>query len=129
MLDDICQFCDFNRSIVEQRFPLRHYIAASSQYRSESASLPRIGIPFHVRWASLSNFAIVPVMPLPISAALRANSDLVPLRAPFASPFGDPEASLLCLSESSDCRCAPIFEIAWRFSICVRIERNSLVRS
>lgn len=83
----------------------------------------------HIHCASLSSLAMVPVMPRPISAALRANSDLAPLLAPFASPLGDPDPSLRCFSDSNDCRCPPTFPIACRFSICARIERNSLVRS
>ena len=63
----------------------------------------------NIHCASLSSFAMVPVIPLPISAALRANSDL-PFRPDVTSPLGEPFASRLWVSESRACRCAPTFD-------------------
>jgi hypothetical protein len=59
---------------------------------------------YDIHCASLSSFSIVPVMPRPISAAFRANSDLAPLLGPLVSPFGDPLAARLWASVNSDCR-------------------------
>ena len=90
--------------------------------------LPRTSTP-HVRSANLPSFSIVPVMPLPISAALRANSDRAPFLAPLASPLGDPFAALLCESGSRNCLCWPIFVDDCRFCACARTALNSAVRS
>jgi hypothetical protein len=59
---------------------------------------------------SFSSLAIVPEMPLPISAAFLANSDLLGFVSPFAEPF-----AAFCESVRSDCLCAPILDDAWRF--------------
>lgn len=68
----------------------------------------------HLHSASLPNFSIVPVIPLPMSAALLANSDLAPLLGLVESPSRDPLAALLCDSVSSDCLCAPtLFELVY----------------
>lgn len=83
----------------------------------------------HVRSASLPSFSIVPVIPLPISAALLANSDRAPFLGPLTSPFGDPFAALLCDSVSRDCLCWPIFADDCRFCAWARTALNSAVRS
>jgi hypothetical protein len=83
----------------------------------------------NVRSASLPSFSIVPVIPLPISAALLANSDRAPFLGPLTSPFGDPFAALLCDSVSRDCLCWPIFADDCRFCACARTALNSAVRS
>ena len=57
----------------------------------------------NVHSANLPNFSIVDVIPLPISAALLANSDRAPLLEPWPSPMGDPFAACFCDSVSSDC--------------------------
>lgn len=56
---------------------------------------------------SFSSLAIVPEIPLPISAAFLANSDLLG----FVSPFVEPLAAF-CESVRSDCLCAPILDDA-----------------
>jgi len=74
--------------------------------------------------ARFSNFSMVDEIPLPISAAFRANSDLLGFEA-FASPF----AAFFCESVRRDCLCAPTLEVAclrWNW---VRTDRNSFVRS
>jgi hypothetical protein len=68
---------------------------------------------------------MVAAMPLPISAAFRANSDLLGL----ASPFVPVLAAAFCESVRRDCLCAPTFDEAWRFCTWVRTDLNSLVRS
>jgi hypothetical protein len=74
--------------------------------------------------ANFSNFPIVCEMPLPISAARLANSDLLGF-SPFALPF----AAAFCESVRSDCLCAPTLDEACRFWTCVRTDRNSFVLS
>jgi len=81
----------------------------------------RIRIAGVLHCASFSNLPIVSEMPLPISAALLANSDLLGFASPFAAAF--------CESVRSDCRCAPTFDDACRFWTWVRTDLNSVVRS
>jgi hypothetical protein len=76
-----------------------------------------------IRCANFSNFPMVTPIPLPISAALLANSDLL------GFPSGLPFAAAFCESVRRDCLCAPTFDEACRRCTCVRTERNSLVRS
>jgi hypothetical protein len=75
-----------------------------------------------VRRASRSNLPIVALMPLPICAALRANSERA-LRSPLAVPL----ASFFCASERSEER-GP-FAVFCRFFACARMARNSGVLS
>lgn len=67
---------------------------------------------------------MVPPIPLPISAALLANSD----RLGFESPSALPPAAF-CESVKRDLRCAPIFDVACLFCACARTDLNSVVRS
>lgn len=83
----------------------------------------------NIRSASLPNFSIVTVMPLPISAAFLANSDLAPLLELWISPFGDPLAALRCDSVRRDCRCAPLLNEDCRFWAWANTALNSAVRS
>lgn len=143
MLYDICQLVYFDRPVVEQRLPFRDYSRTSCQrlrLHHESSNRQGLGCLSnlymhpttskpHVRSASLPSFSIVPVIPLPISAALLANSDRAPFLDPLASPFGDPFASLFCDSVSRDCLCWPIFVDDCRFCACARTVLNSAVRS
>lgn len=76
-----------------------------------------------IRCANFSNLPIVPDMPLPISAALRAKSDLLGLSSVL------PLAVAFCESVRSDCLCAPTFDDACRFWNWVRTDLNSCVRS
>lgn len=84
---------------------------------------------FHVHSANLPSFSIVPVMPLPISAALLANSDLATFLGPLTSPFGEPFATLLCDPVRRDCRCEPTFVEDSCFCACAKTALNSGVRS
>jgi len=79
---------------------------------------------WRVHCASFSNFPMVPPIPLPISAALLANSDLLGLESPSALP-----PAAFCESVRSDFLWAPIFEEACRFCACARTDLNSIVRS
>ena len=81
-----------------------------------------------VRSASLPNFSIVPVMPLPISAARLANSDRPPF-FPWASPLRLPLAALFSDSVSNDCLDAPTFVVARFFCAWARTALNSIVLS
>lgn len=83
----------------------------------------------NVRSANLPNFSIVDVIPLPISAALLANSDRAPFLEPLPSPMGDPFAACLCDSVSSDCLCDPTLVDDCLFCACARTARNSAVLS
>ena len=75
--------------------------------------------------ASFSNFPIVAAIPLPISAALLANSDLLGFPSTVAPSF----AAAFCESVRSDCLCAPTLDEACRLCTWVRTDRNSFVRS
>lgn len=75
-----------------------------------------------VRCASLSNLPMVALIPLPICAALRANSERA-LRSPVAVPF----ASFFCASERSEER--GLFVVLCLFLACASIARNSGVLS
>jgi hypothetical protein len=77
------------------------------------------------RCASFSSFPIVPEIPLPISAARLANSDLLG----FRSPFADPLAAAFCASDNNDCLWAPTLEDVWRRCAWTNTDRNSFVRS
>ena len=112
MFDYEGQFVDFDGSVIEECFPFGHCI--SSALRREDLA----GRILHC--ASFSNLPIVTEMPLPISAALLANSDLLGFASPFAA---------FCASVRSDCLCAPTFDDACRFCTWVRTDLNSFVRS
>ena len=68
-------------------------------------------------------------MPRPISAAFRANSDLVPFLGTLASPLGEPFAACLWASVSKDCRWAPTLDWFLFFCAWARTALNSAVRS
>ncbi len=109
-----------------------HHVLSNGQGLGRLSSLDNMHpktSEHHVRSASLPSFSIVPVIPLPISAALLANSDRAPFLGPLISPFGDPFAALLCDSVSRDCLCWPIFVDDCRFCACARTVLNSAVRS
>lgn len=118
LLDDIGQLGNLDRPIIEEGFSfgdclVRWIINTTTTVRK------------HSRSASLCSFAVVAVMPRPISAALLANSDLLPCGAPSADPF----ASLRCESDSKAWRCAPTLVEAMRFWAWPRMALNSPVRS
>lgn len=123
MLDDVGEFGDLDGSVVEEGFSFR-YCRFVARVRLPSRN--KVIVEKSIRCASLSNFPIVTVMPRPICAAFRANSDLA-LRSPFG--VAEPFVSRFCASESKEARCAPPFVEDWRFCACVRMERNSVVRS
>lgn len=138
MLYDICELRDLDRSVIEQRFSfgycfqiqvsqfLQIWITGTTSAHTCYSPMQR---SLYIHCANLSSFSIVPVMPLPISAAFLANSDLTPFLAPFSSPFGEPFAARLCVSVSSDCRCAPALADAFFFCACAKTVLNSAVRS
>lgn len=111
----VCKFIYFNGPVVEQCFPFCYYNAvswlATMSELLERTSAPRRMADLepgtdgmsNVHSANLPNFSIVDVIPLPISAALLANSDRAPFLEPLPSPMGDPFAACLCDSVSSDC--------------------------
>ncbi len=76
----------------------------------------------YVHCANLSNLPIVALIPRPICAALRANSERA-LRSPAGVPF----ASFFCASESSEER-GPLVAFCFFFA-CARMARNSGVLS
>jgi hypothetical protein len=118
LLNDIRQLGDLDGSVIEQRFPFGH----CSRVRHPSIGSNRADS----HSASLCSFAVVAVIPRPISAAFLANSDLLPFGAPASA---DPFASRRCESDSSACRCAPTLVEAMRFWAWPRIALNSPVRS
>lgn len=75
----------------------------------------------YLRCASFSNLPIVAEMPLPISAAFLAKSDLLTRPSPFAADF--------CASLSSDFLCALALLAFWRRCAWARTDLNSAVRS
>lgn len=95
--------------------------------RLESASDTALPQLRYSRSANLRSFAVVAVIPRPISAARRANSDLVLL--PFSALSKEPFACRLWESDNNACRCDPTFEDAARFWACPRMAWNSPVRS
>ena len=90
---------------------------------------PGTDVESNVHSANLPSFSIVDVIPLPISAALLANSDRAPFLEPLPSPMGDPFAACFCDSVSSDCLCDPTLVDECLFCACARTARNSAVRS
>ena len=103
LFDNEGQFVDFDGSVVEECLPFGHCMYLFSiQCLREWESI--------LHCASFSNLPIVPEIPLPISAALLANSDLLGFASPFALPF-----AAFCESVRSDCLCAPTFDDPCRF--------------
>lgn len=90
---------------------------------SQYIILNQLKIALHC--ANFSNLPIVPDMPLPISAALLANSDLRGLPSPFPLPL----AAAFCESVRRDCLCAPTFDDACRRCTWVKTDLNSVVLS
>ncbi len=141
MLDDIGKLGDLYRPVVKQCLPFgyctpRRALSELLQHRwfralHHELCLVRCGAPCKgdIHSANLPNFSIVPVMPLPISAAFLANSDLAPFLRPWISPFGDPLTAFRCDSARTDCRGGPIFDEDCRFCACAKTARNSAVRS
>lgn len=108
--------------IVSNNNVLFQGITCCRQPRQKSLTHDHQGKSSHC--ANFSNFPIVPDIPLPISAALLANSDRLGCASPFAPVF-----AAFCESERSDCRCAPTFDDVCRRCTWAKTDRNSVVRS
>lgn len=87
---DICELGDLHRSVIEQRLPFSNYILQRTLSDIFQENVLRAihydgcwpngwFMQENIRSANLPSFSIVAVMPLPISAAFLANSDLAPL--------------------------------------------------
>jgi hypothetical protein len=80
LLDHVRQFGDLDRSVIKERFALGHYFRISLSFSTQVWLFP--GSPLESKDSHSANrcsFDVVPLIPLPISRARRANSD----RAPF----------------------------------------------